>query len=61
MAVEPRVGGMTLSEAGRAWGRDERLRTAPISLRLGDEAWRVSPEEMGTVVDVEAASGLRTT
>jgi len=50
------VGGMTVSEARmRLQAQMSTCETAPISLRLGDETWRVSPEEMGTVVDVEAA------
>ncbi len=52
------VGGMTVAEArARLQDRMSECKTAPISLRLGDEAWRVNPEEMGTVVDLEA--GLR--
>lgn len=52
------VGGMTVAEArARLQSRMGECETAPISLRLGDEAWRVSPEEVGTVVDLEA--GLR--
>ena len=53
------VGGMTMSEARmRLQAQMSRCETAPISLRLGDETWRVSPEEIGTAIDVEAA--LRT-
>ena len=50
------VGGMTVSEArARLQTQMSECETAPLSLRLGDEAWRVNPEEIGTVVDVEAA------
>ncbi len=50
------VGGMTMPEAGaHLRAQMSKCETAPISLRLGDETWRVSPEEIGTVVDIEAA------
>jgi len=50
------VGGMTVSEARMLLQTQmSKCETAPISLRLGGETWRVSPEEIGTVVDVEPA------
>lgn len=50
------VGGTTVSEArARLQAQMSKCETAPISLRLGDETWRVSPEEIGTVIDVDAA------
>lgn len=50
------VGGMTLPEARtRLAAQMGQCETAPILLKLDDETWRVNPEEIGTVVDVEAA------